>query len=60
MYSNLENKNIKEETNNLKFLLNELMQALNKNDVKMVQDLMNLKIIGEYNQWKNHIENEFR
>lgn len=60
MYSDLDNKNIKLETNNLGYLFNELMQALDENKIKMVENIMNSILINEYNHWKSDIENEFR
>ncbi|MCB2297175.1 hypothetical protein [Clostridium tagluense] len=60
MYSDLDNKNIKVETSNLEFLLNELMHSLNENNIERAENIINFKLSNEYNHWESDIENEFR
>lgn len=60
MYNDLDNKNIKLQTNNLESLLNELMLELDGNNIEAAENIMNSKLFSEYNHWKNDIENEFR
>jgi type II secretory pathway component PulF len=59
MYSDLDNKNIKIETNNLEYLLNELMHALDENNIEMVENIIKSIRSNEYDRWKRDIENEF-
>lgn len=59
IYSDLDNKNIKLETNNLEYLLNELMHALDENNIEMVENIINSIRSNEYEHWKRDIENEF-
>ncbi|MBU3126658.1 hypothetical protein [Clostridium tagluense] len=60
MDSDLNDKNIKLETNNLESLLNELMHAFDENNIQTIEKIINYKLTNEYNHWKTDIENEFR
>ncbi|MCB2363115.1 hypothetical protein LGL55_02670 [Clostridium tagluense] len=60
MDSDLDNKNIKLETNNLESLLNELMHSLNENNIERAENIINSKLSNEYNHWKSDIENELK
>lgn len=60
MYSDLDNKSINIETNNLASLLTKLMNSLDENNIEMLETIMNGKLSNEYNLWKSDIEKEFR
>jgi len=60
MYSDLDNKSIKLETNNLGALLDKLKNALDESNMEMAENIINSIVSNEYTHWKRDIENEFR
>lgn len=59
MHSDLENKKLNIETNDLEYSLNQLMITLDEKNLKMAKKIIDSLLSNEYIHWKMDIKNEF-